>query len=184
MLPLGTAERIAKVRKLGINWGMCSKHSNPRTRALLLSAAWPQLWPNPQVLGTAGLLFLLFTGRLAFTNVVGFCIALSNAFGLIAGKNININNTNNNNNNNNNNSNNDNNVECFWADSRYPFQLFPAWSSHHGSLSECSTLTWALLAFGCCSIGGITLSNAFGLIAGSLPAVASLVISSRLAMRL
>ncbi|KAK9820676.1 hypothetical protein WJX74_004847 [Apatococcus lobatus] len=37
------------------------------------------------VLGTAGLLFLLFTGRLAFQNVVGFCIALSNAFGLIAG---------------------------------------------------------------------------------------------------
>ncbi|KAK9867472.1 hypothetical protein WJX84_005221, partial [Apatococcus fuscideae] len=37
------------------------------------------------VLGTAGLLLLLFTGRLAFHNVLGFCIALSNAFGLIAG---------------------------------------------------------------------------------------------------
>lgn len=39
-----------------------------------------------QVLGMVGIMFLLFTGRLAFHSVVGFCIALSNAFGLIAGK--------------------------------------------------------------------------------------------------
>lgn len=38
-----------------------------------------------QLLGAAGLVLLLLTGELVITNVVGFCIAASNAFGLIAG---------------------------------------------------------------------------------------------------
>ena len=39
-----------------------------------------------QGIGAAGLLLLLVTGQLMIKNVVGFCIAFSNAFGLIAGK--------------------------------------------------------------------------------------------------
>lgn len=39
-----------------------------------------------QLLGAAGLVLLLITGELVPTNVVGFCIAASNAFGLITGK--------------------------------------------------------------------------------------------------
>ena len=39
-----------------------------------------------QGVGATGLLLLLITGELAASNVVGFCIAFSNAFGLIAGK--------------------------------------------------------------------------------------------------
>lgn len=35
--------------------------------------------------GLAGLVLLLATGRLRPANVVGFCIALSNAYGLVAG---------------------------------------------------------------------------------------------------
>ena len=38
-----------------------------------------------QGIGAAGLLLLLVTGQLMIKNVVGFCIAFSNAFGLIAG---------------------------------------------------------------------------------------------------
>lgn len=38
-----------------------------------------------QFLGAAGLVLLLVTGELIPSNVVGFCIAASNAFGLIAG---------------------------------------------------------------------------------------------------
>lgn len=33
-----------------------------------------------------GLVLLLATGELAPTNVLGFCVAASNAFGLIAGR--------------------------------------------------------------------------------------------------
>jgi len=39
-----------------------------------------------QVVGAVGLVLLLATGELAPTNVLGFCVAASNAFGLIAGK--------------------------------------------------------------------------------------------------
>ena len=35
--------------------------------------------------GTAGLVLLLVTGHLAPANVLGFCIAFSNAYGLVAG---------------------------------------------------------------------------------------------------
>lgn len=38
-----------------------------------------------QVVGAVGLVLLLATGELAPTNVLGFCVAASNAFGLIAG---------------------------------------------------------------------------------------------------
>ena len=38
-----------------------------------------------QVVGAVGLLLLLGTGELAPRNVLGFCVAASNAFGLIAG---------------------------------------------------------------------------------------------------
>lgn len=41
--------------------------------------------PSSQALGVAGLLLLLMTGNLAPSNVLGFCVAASNAFGLIAG---------------------------------------------------------------------------------------------------
>ena len=39
-----------------------------------------------QVVGAVGLVLLLATGELAPTNVLGFCVAASNAFGLIAGE--------------------------------------------------------------------------------------------------
>ena len=39
----------------------------------------------PQGLGASGVLILLISGELDPVNVVGFCIAASNAFGLIAG---------------------------------------------------------------------------------------------------
>ena len=39
-----------------------------------------------QLLGAAGLVLLLATGELVIQNIVGFCIAASNAFGLIAGE--------------------------------------------------------------------------------------------------
>lgn len=38
-----------------------------------------------QALAIGGLLLLLMTGNLAPSNVLGFCVAASNAFGLIAG---------------------------------------------------------------------------------------------------
>ena len=38
-----------------------------------------------QGLGAGGLVLLLVTGELVPSNVVGFCLSLSNAFGLIAG---------------------------------------------------------------------------------------------------
>lgn len=38
-----------------------------------------------QAVGVGGLLLLLATGELAPGNVLGFCVAASNAFGLIAG---------------------------------------------------------------------------------------------------
>ena len=37
-------------------------------------------------LGAAGILALLVFGHVSLTSVVGICIALSNAFGLIAGE--------------------------------------------------------------------------------------------------
>ena len=37
-------------------------------------------------MGAVGLVLLLATGELAPTNVLGFCVAASNAFGLIAGE--------------------------------------------------------------------------------------------------
>ncbi|CAL5224711.1 g7442 [Coccomyxa viridis] len=40
------------------------------------------------VVGAVGLVLLLATGELAPTNVLGFCVAASNAFGLIAGKSL------------------------------------------------------------------------------------------------
>lgn len=38
-----------------------------------------------QALAVAGILILLMSGELAPSNVLGFCVAASNAFGLIAG---------------------------------------------------------------------------------------------------
>ena len=38
-----------------------------------------------QAVGAFGLVLLLITGELAPANVLGFCVAASNAFGLIAG---------------------------------------------------------------------------------------------------
>lgn len=38
-----------------------------------------------QALGAGGILLLLLTGNLRAPDVVGFCLALSNAFGLLAG---------------------------------------------------------------------------------------------------
>ena len=50
--------------------------------------AMPLMWGCccwRQVVGAVGLLLLLGTGELAPRNVLGFCVAASNAFGLIAG---------------------------------------------------------------------------------------------------
>ena len=46
----------------------------------LLGSLWEQ------VVGAVGLVLLLATGELAPTNVLGFCVAARNAFGLIAGE--------------------------------------------------------------------------------------------------